>query len=64
MERLFSLLPSASKQPIEAVQTAVEAALESPRAEDLAVQRVLDEVLEYRRTHRPKEYDAELRSMS
>jgi hypothetical protein len=60
MERLFSLLPSISKRSIveaaeaAVVQTTEEAALEAPRAEDLAVQRALDEVLEYHRTHRPK----------
>lgn len=50
MERLLSFLPSSTKQPLEAEAAAVE----GPRAEDLEVQRAIDEVLEYHRTHRPK----------
>lgn len=52
MERLLSFLPSSSKQPLEAEAEAV--AVAGPRAEDLEVQRAIDEVLEYHRTHRPK----------
>ena len=44
MDRLLSLLPTAPRAP----------APEPDRAEDLAIQRALDEVLEYHRTHRPK----------
>jgi len=46
MEQLSSFLPSAPKEPSESG--------EIPHAVDLEVQRALDEVLEYHRTHRPK----------
>jgi hypothetical protein len=46
MDRLLSFLPSSTKQLPEA--------LKEPRTEDLEVQRAIDEVLEYHRTHRPK----------
>lgn len=52
MDRLLSLLPTASRAP---AAPAVPAPPPTPdRAEDLAVQQALDEVLEYHRTHRPK----------
>ena len=44
MDRLLSLLPTAPRAP----------APEPDRAEDLAIQRALDEVLEYYWTYRPK----------
>jgi hypothetical protein len=44
MDRLLSLLPVASKA----------LAPEPDRAKDIAIQQALDEVLEYHRTHRPK----------
>ena len=49
MERLLSFLPSTTKQPLEATKD-----VEAPRAVDLEVQQAIDEVLEYYRTHRPK----------
>jgi hypothetical protein len=49
MDRLLSLLPTASKAP-----AASTLAPEPDRAEDIAIQQALDEVLEYHRTHRPK----------
>ena len=48
MDRLLSLLPTASRAP------APEPEPEPDRAEDIAIQQALDEVLEYHRTHRPK----------
>jgi len=48
MDRLLSLLPAASRAPAPALEP------ETDRAEDIAVQQALDEVLEYHRTHRPK----------
>jgi hypothetical protein len=48
MDRLLSLLPTASK-----ARTAPPAPAPI-RAEDIAIQEALDEVLEYHRTHRPK----------
>ena len=44
VERLLSFLPSSTKQPLAE-------AVESPRAEDLEVQRAIDDVLEYHRTY-------------
>ena len=44
MDRLLSLLPMAARAPASTPN----------RAEDVAIQRALDEVLEYHRTHRPK----------
>src|SRR5690348_15775982 len=50
IERLLSLLPSTSRQqPSEVPETP-----KAPRAEDLPVERAIDEVLEYHRTHRLK----------
>ena len=46
MDQFLSFLPSGVKEPLEAV--------EGPCAKDLEVQRAIDEVLEYHRTHRPK----------
>ena len=46
MDRLLSLLPTASR--------ALVLTPEPGRAEDVAIQHALDEVLEYHRTHRPK----------
>ena len=54
MERLLSFLPSSAKQPLEAAAAEGPRAVEGPRAEDLEVQRAIDEVLKYHRTHRPK----------
>jgi hypothetical protein len=51
MDRLFSLLPRAG--PIQAPGIATPES-QSPRPEDIAIQRALDEVLEYHRAHRPK----------
>jgi hypothetical protein len=48
MDRLLSLLPTASRAPAPTPEP------EPDRAEDIAVQQALDEVLEYHRTHRPK----------
>jgi hypothetical protein len=48
MGRLLSLLPTASRAPEP------EPEPEPDRAEDIAIQQALDEVLEYHRTHRPK----------
>ena len=48
MDRLLSLLPIASRAPEP------EPEPEPDRAEDIAIQQALDEVLEYHRTHRPK----------
>ena len=42
MDRLLSLLPTATKAPA------------TDRAEDIAIQQALDKVLEYHRTYRPK----------
>jgi hypothetical protein len=50
MDRLLSLLPVASR----ALALAPAPAPEPGRAEDIAIQQALDEVLEYHRTHRPK----------
>ena len=47
MDRLLSLLPTASWPPAPPTP-------EPDRAEDVAIQQALDEVLEYHRTHRPK----------
>jgi hypothetical protein len=48
MDRLLSLLPTASRAPAPTLEP------EPDRAEDIAIQQALDEVLEYHRTHRPK----------
>jgi hypothetical protein len=52
MDRLLSLLPTASRAPAPTPEPEPEP--EPDRAEDIAVQQALDEVLEYHRTHRPK----------
>jgi len=52
MDRLLSLLPIASRAP--AVPTVPAISPTPDRAEDIAIQQALDEVLEYHRTHRPK----------
>jgi hypothetical protein len=54
MERLLSFLPSSAKQPLEAAAAEGPRAVEGPRAKDLEVQRAIDKVLKYHRTHRPK----------
>jgi len=56
MDRLLSLLPTASKAPAPAPEpeSEPETLPEPDRAEDIAIQQALDEVLEYHRTHRPK----------
>src|ERR1700741_1818334 len=50
MDRLLSLLPRAA--PIQ--PHAAPAEMETSRLEDIAIQKALDEVLEYHRVHRPK----------
>ena len=57
MDRLLSLLPIAPSQapelkPVQEPEPEPEP--EPDRAEDIAIQQALDEVLEYHRTHRPK----------
>jgi hypothetical protein len=54
MDRLLSLLPVASKALAPEPEPAPALAPEPDRAEDIAIQQALDEVLEYHRTHRPK----------
>jgi hypothetical protein len=66
MDRLLSLLPTGPRaagalEPLAAAAAllpplplAPAVAPPAPRPEDLAVQEALDEVLEYHRTHRPK----------
>jgi hypothetical protein len=58
MDQLLSLLPVASRalapEPEPSPAPAPAPALEPDRAEDIAIQQALDEVLEYHRTHRPK----------
>jgi hypothetical protein len=59
MDRLLSLLPTASKAlKVPTAPAAPVPALapepEPDRAEDIAIQQALDEVLEYHGTHRPK----------
>jgi hypothetical protein len=44
MDRLLTLLPTASRAPVPAPD----------QAEDIAIQQALDKVLEYHRTHQPK----------
>ena len=53
MDRLLSLLPTTPRTPAPA-PPAPAPEPEHDRAEDIAVQQALDEVLEYHRTHRPK----------
>ena len=50
MDRLLSLLPVASRAPAPEPEPTPK----PDRAEDIAIQQALDEVLEYHRTHRPK----------
>jgi hypothetical protein len=52
MDRLLSLLPTASRALVLTPEPTP--APEPDRAEDVAIQHALDEVLEYHRTHRPK----------
>jgi hypothetical protein len=66
IDRLLSLLPTGPRaagalEPLAAVVAllpllplALVVAPLAPRPEDLAIQEALDEVLEYYRTHRPK----------
>ena len=56
MDRLLSLLPTAVRAPAPSPAPASqpEPDPEPDRAEDIAIQQALDEVLEYHRTHRPK----------
>jgi hypothetical protein len=58
MDRLLSLLPIAVRarapSPAPAPRPDPDSEPESDRAEDIAIQQALDEVLEYHRTHRPK----------
>jgi hypothetical protein len=66
MDRLLSLLPTGPRAASALEPLAAAAALLpplplapavaplAPRPEDLAVQEALDEVLEYHRTHQPK----------
>jgi hypothetical protein len=54
MDRLLSLLPVASKALAPEPEPAPALAPEPNRAKDIAIQQALDEVLEYHRTHRPK----------
>lgn len=51
MDRLLSLLPIGPPAALLAPPLPPPAA---PRPEDLAIQEAIDEVLEYHRTHRPK----------
>ncbi len=54
MDRLLSLLPTGSRPgPVPALP-GPGLATPAPRQEDLAIQQAVDEVLEYHRTHRPK----------
>jgi hypothetical protein len=53
MDRLLSLLPTASTTPAPVPEPG-RPEPETDRAEDIAIQQALDEVLEYHRTHRPK----------
>ena len=60
MDRLLSLLPTASRalvltpEPTTPTPEPTTPTPEPDRAEDIAIQHALDEVLEYHRTHRPK----------
>ena len=56
MDRLQSLLPTANRAPAPSPAPAPrpDPDPEPDRAEDIAIQQALDEVLEYHRTHRPK----------
>jgi hypothetical protein len=54
MDRLLSLLPTAARAPAPSPAPVPEPRPEPDRAEDIAIQQALDEVLEYHRTHRPK----------
>lgn len=53
MERMLSLLPTSSRAS-EPVPVPVAGLKAEPRKEDLAIQNAIDEVLEYHRTHRPR----------
>jgi hypothetical protein len=54
IDRLLSLLPAASRAPAPPLTPEPEPEPEPDRAKDIAIQRALDEVLEYHRTHWPK----------
>lgn len=55
MDRLMSLLPIGPySSPAPAQAPALATLPAAPRQEDLAVQQAVDEVLEYHRTHRPR----------
>jgi hypothetical protein len=54
MDRLLSLLPTAARAPAPSPAPVPEPRPKPDRAEDIAIQQALDEVLEYHRTHRPK----------
>jgi hypothetical protein len=56
MDRLQSLLPTAARAPAPSPAPAPRPAPQPDpsRAEDVAIQQALDEVLEYHKTHRPK----------
>ena len=62
MDRLLSLLPMAARAcapspapaPASCPDPDSDPEPEPDRAEDIAIQQALDEVLEYYRTHRPK----------
>jgi hypothetical protein len=51
MDRFVNLLPRAA--PIQ-VHGIAAAKIEAPRLEDIAIQRALNEILEFHRVHRPK----------
>ncbi|PMD28557.1 hypothetical protein NA56DRAFT_683910 [Hyaloscypha hepaticicola] len=54
MDKLLSLLPIASKARTAPLAPPAAPAPTPIRAEDIAIQQALDKVLEYYRTHRPK----------
>jgi hypothetical protein len=54
MDHPVNIMPSAPSAPSASIEEKPLEALQTQRDEDLAVQRAIDEVLEYHRTHRPK----------
>jgi hypothetical protein len=54
MDRLLSLLPTGSRPGPGLAVPSLGLAAPAPWQEDLAVQQAVDEVLEYHRTHWPK----------
>lgn len=54
MDRLWSLLPATAPRSMPEPKPKTLPEPEIGRAEDIAVQQAVDEVLEYHRTHRPK----------